>query len=183
MYTGSQQLDGYDYKKIDTFLIAYELGSMGECQFREALLEQIWKIYDVPNPSEGFIAQLDAAARKANKSIKDIFIDEAVAVLVKESDQIGSNMFATYVRSQLIKRLENFPHEINLNWVLNFSNDLKGLANWPGIGLTDKELELSNELIDAINNMIQDDLMSFKVVTKDLKSKQLYLLNLLEENV
>jgi len=41
MYTGSQQLDGYDYKKIDTFLMAYELGSMGECQFREALIEQI----------------------------------------------------------------------------------------------------------------------------------------------
>jgi len=183
MYTGSKQLDGYDYEKIDLFLMAYELGSMGECNFREALIKQIWQNYDVPNPSEGFVAQLDAAARKANKSIKDLFITEAVDVLVKVSDQVGSNMFATYIRSQLIKKLENFPNEINVNWVLNFSTDLKRLANWPGIGLTDKELELANELIDDVNNMIKDDFMSFKVVTKDLKSKQLNLLNLIEEYV
>lgn len=183
MYIGSQQADDYDYKKIDFFLIVYELGSMGQCQFREALIKQIWVNYGIPNPSEGFVAQLEAAAKIANKRIKDIFIDESVDVLVKESDQGGSNIFATYVRTNLIKRLENFPDEINYNWVINFSGELKTLVNWPGIGLTDKELELAKELIDGINSMIKDDLLAFKVVTNDLKSKQLTLLNLLKESV
>ena len=56
MYTGETEERGY--KGIDKFLMAYELGSKGECNFRSEVSNLILSKYNVPMPSSGLIEQL-----------------------------------------------------------------------------------------------------------------------------
>ena len=82
MYTGSFKAN--DYKRIDSFLIAYEMGSMNECKFRDKLIEQIQGKYNVEFPATGLLGQLRKASKAANQGIHEFFISESMEILIKE---------------------------------------------------------------------------------------------------
>lgn len=179
MYTGSFKAD--DYKKIDSFLVAYEMGAMGECKFRDRLIKQIEDKYDVPFPSEGLVKQLSMASKKANQGIREFFINESMEILIAESDNDKRNSFANFKRKQLIERLDKFPEKININWVSNFSRDFREMKAWKGVNLTDEEISNTEKLIDEINKLIKDDVMGFTAVPVNIEKLKEELLEKLKE--
>ncbi|MBK9378389.1 MAG: hypothetical protein IPM86_09200 [Saprospiraceae bacterium] len=181
MYTGSFKAN--DYKRIDSFLIAYEMGSMNECKFRDKLIEQIQGKYNVEFPATGLLGQLRRASKAANQGIHEFFISESMEILIKESDQDNKNKFVNYKRKELINRLEQFPSEIDYNWVFNFANVFNELKAWKGVNLINEENILAQSLIDGINQLLKDRFLELVKVPKQLKSIKEILLTLLKENV
>ncbi|MEZ4911189.1 MAG: hypothetical protein R2774_10050 [Saprospiraceae bacterium] len=181
MYTGSFKAN--DYKRIDSFLIAYEMGSMNECKFRDKLIEQIQGKYNVAFPATGLLGQLRKASKAANQGIHEFFISESMEILIKESDQDNKNKFVNYKRKELINRLEQFPSEIDYNWVFNFANVFNELKAWKGVNLINEENILAQSLIDGINQLIKDRFLELVKVPNQLKSIKEILLTLLKENV
>ena len=72
MYTGSSKIDGFDLKRIDSFLIGYQMGSVNECRFREKLIKHIENKYGVQLPNEGLEKQLIYRLVKTLKKLKFI---------------------------------------------------------------------------------------------------------------
>lgn len=179
MYTGSFKAN--DYKSIDTFLVAYEMGSMGECKFRDRLIKQIEVKYDVPFPSEGLVKQLRRASKQTNQEIREFFINESMAILIAESDNDKRNSFVRFKRKQLLGRLEKFPEKININWVSNFSRDFREVKAWKGVNLTDDEMSKSENLIDEINELIKENVMEFIAVPVHIENLKEELINKLKE--
>ena len=170
MYTGSSKIDGFDFKRIDFFLIAYEMGSMNECRFREKLIKQIENKYGVQFPSEGLEKQLRRASKKAKQEIKAFFINESVEILIAESDDDNQNKFISYQRRQFIQQLEQFPKEININWVSNFSRQIRELKAWTGANLTSDEMTKSERLVDEVNQLIKSDVFKLVTVPKNIET-------------
>ncbi len=181
MYTGSYKAN--DYKRIDSFLIAYEIGSMYECKFKDKLIKQIHNKYNIDFPSTGLVGQLRKASKVAKQGVHDFFINEAMEILITESDQENRNRFVNYNRKELIKRLEQFPLEINSNWVFNFTTVLNELEAWKGVNLTNEENILSHSLIDGINLILKDKYLELVRVPEQFTSIKEKLLSLLRENV
>jgi hypothetical protein len=172
MYTGSSMEN--DYKSIDLFLFAYEMGAKGECDFRERLINQLVAKYGVQCPSEGFSKQLELASEKSNQDIKEIFINESLEILIAESDKENRNIFANYCRKQMIEQLEKFPEKINSNWVSNFSPIIRELQAWRGVQLTTEEMSKAEILIEQINELIKakvTELVSVPVPIRILKDE------------
>lgn len=178
MYTGSFKAN--DYKSIDSFLIAYEMGAMGECKFRARLIKQIEDKYNVQFPSEGLVKQLRTASKIANQEIREFFINESMEILIAASDQNNQTRFVNYKRKQLVNRLEQFPEKININWVSNFSREIRELKAWKGINLTNDEMNRSERLIDDINLLIKDDVMKLVEVTNHINGLKSELLGILK---
>jgi len=179
MYTGSFKAN--DYKNIDSFLVAYEMGSMGECKFRDRLIKQIEEKYNVPFPSEGLVKQLKIASKQANQEIRDFFINESMLILIAESDNDKRNSFVNFKRKQLIERLEKFPERININWVSNFSRDFREMKAWKGVNLNDDEMSNAEKLIDEVNELIKEDVMKFYTVPVNIEQLKEELLEKLKE--
>lgn len=181
MYTGASKAN--DYKRIDTFLIAYEMGSMRECQFRDRLIKQIEDKYNVPFPSEGLGKQLRIASKKANQEIRAFFIAESTQILIAASDQGGHNKFVNQSRKRLIERLEQFPEAININWIFNFSTTTRELKAWTGVNLTTAEMNTLDRLIDEVNQLIKHDVMEEAPVPEDMQALKDELLGMLKKQL
>lgn len=177
------QLGDFDASKMDNFLLAYELGSMNKCQFRQKLIQQIQDKYDTAIPPLGFEEQLKGASRKANKNAKEIFIEESTEILVNESDRIGNNIYVNFIRNELIDMLNKFPEEINVNWIINFKHTLSRLQNWPGKGLTVHEFDLANLLVIDIDKLIGENIMSYTSLPQEINDKQVNLNTILKNNM
>lgn len=158
MYLGFYDAD--EYKKMDAFLIAYELGAMGECRFRDKLIEQIERKYGVPCPAEGLAKLLEIASKKTGQDLDAFFTDESMELLVMESDQANSNRFINYKRKQLIEMLEAFPEKVDLIWVSNFSREIMELKAWKGVNLTEAEMSESEEIIKKLKPL--DEIMELR---------------------
>ncbi len=181
MYTGSLKVD--DYKKIDAFLIAYEIGSMGVCKFREKLIRQIKEKYDVQCPSEGLAKQLRRASRKAKQEISDFFVNESLKILVAESDNNNQNKFISYKRKQLVVQLEQLSKEISIRWVSNFSREIRDLKAWTGVNLTNDEITRAEKIVDVINQLIKDDVMKLVVVPEHIEILKIELIKKLNAHM
>lgn len=181
MYTGSSKLN--DYKGIDSFLMAYEMGSMGDCDFRDRLIRRIEQKYGVKFPSGGLVKQLRIASKKANQGINDFFINESMEILIAESDKESRNIFTSYCRKQMIEQLEKFPEKININWVLNFSPIIRELQAWRGVPLTTEEMSKAEMLIEQINEMIKADVMELVNVPAPIRILKDELNEQLRKNV
>jgi hypothetical protein len=181
MYTGSSKEN--DYKSIDLFLMAYEMGAKGECDFRQRLINQLVLKYGVQCPSEGFPKQLEIASKKANQKINEFFINESMEILIAESDNENRNGFINYSRKQLIEQLENFPEKINIFWPANFSKQLNELKAWKGVNLTIEEMNKAEMLIEQINEMIKADVMELVNVPAPIRILKDGLKEQLKRNV
>ncbi len=181
MYTGSSKV--IDFKRIDTFLLAYEMGSMHECGFREKLIKQIADKYGVQLLSEGFANQIKSASRKVKQKTEEFFLHESLQILVSESDNNNQNKFVRYCRKQLVQQLEQFPKEININWISNFSRNIRELKAWTGVNLTDDEMATSEKLIDKVNQLIKPDLMRLVAVPKKIEILKDELLHKINEQM
>lgn len=180
MYTGSFKAN--DYKRIDSFLVAYEMGSMGQCNFRDRLINQIKDKYNVPFPSEGLVKQLRIASKLANQEIREFFINESMAILISESDHEKRNFFVNFKREQLIERLEKFPERININWVSNYSREIREIKAWKGANLTNAEISKSERLIDEINELIKEKVFEYHCVPIHIQKLKEELLKKLNNN-
>ncbi len=167
MYVGSYEEN--DYKKIDAFLMAYEMGSMRQCEFRNRLIRQIEDKHGVKIPSEGLAMQLSIASKQANQEIQEFFIAESMEILIAESDQNNKNRFINYNRKELIKQLTQFSETISSIWVLIFSQAIREIKAWKGANLTNEEISDSERLIDEINHLIKNNVMESVVVPESIK--------------
>ena len=167
MYTGSTKEN--DYKSIDSFLMAYEMGAEFECDFRQRLIRQLAVKYGVECPSEGFSKQLKLASKKANQEIKEFFINESMEILIAESDKENRNGFVNYSRKQMIEQPEKFPEKINIIWVSNFARGIRELKEWKGVNLTIEERSNAEMLIEQINDLIKADVMEPVTVPAQVK--------------
>jgi hypothetical protein len=181
MYTGSSKIN--DFKRIDIFLMAYEMGAMGECRFKEKLIKQIEDKYGVHLPSEGLVKQLRRASKKVNQEIREFFINESMEILIAESDHDNQNKFISYGRRQLIQQLEQFPKEVNINWVSNFSREIRELKAWTGANLTNEEMAKSERLVDEVNQLIKSDVMKLVNVPENIEILKKELLKKLYEHL
>ena len=177
MYTGATSTD--DYKRVDQFLMAYELGTKGECRFRETLIEQVENKYNIPFPAEGLNKQLSEAAKKSKQKIQELFVNESLSILIEASDANNGNRFVNIMRKKLIDRLRNLPEEINISWGLNFSRILKELKDWKGVNLQTNEISLATSVLEEANSIIKEDVMKNKKVTGKLRSMSKELIQLL----
>ena len=183
MYTGSSKIDGFDLKRIDSFLIGYQMGSVNECRFREKLIKHIENKYGVQLPNEGLEKQLIRASKKAKQEIEAFFINESIKILIAESDHNNQNKFIIYKRRQLIQQLEQFPKEININWVSDFSREIRELKAWTGANLTNDEMTKSERLVEEVNQLIKSDVFKLVAVPEDIEMLKEELLDKLNINM
>ncbi|MCC6723608.1 MAG: hypothetical protein IT258_03805 [Saprospiraceae bacterium] len=181
MYTGAS-IDK-DHKSIDLFLMAYEMGAMGECDFRQRLINQLASKYGVQCLSDGFPKQLEIASSRANQSIKDFFINESEEILIAESDKANQNRFVNHRRRKMIEQLEKFPEKININWVSNFATGVRELKDWKGVNLTIEELNKAEVLIEKTNELIAPLMMELVTVPAQITILKDELIELLRKNV
>lgn len=180
MYAGTNKID--DFKRIDSFLLAYEMGSMRECDFRSKLIRQIETKYGVFMPSEGLVKQLRIAARKVNQDVHAFFLNESMEILIAESDKDGANRFVNDKRMQLIEILEKLSDMIDMTWDWNFKNQIRDLQDWKGANLTLNETNHIEKLINEIR-LIEKDILEPIEVPKQVERAKEELLELLKVNV
>lgn len=179
MYTGS--LKENDYKSVDSFLIAYELGSMGECRFREQFTKKIKDKYGDQISNDGLAKLLREASKKGKREIGEFFFNESMEILIAESDNKNQSKFINLGRRQLIQLLEQLPKEININWVSNFSKEIIELKAWAGKNLTNEEITNSERLIGEIRQLIKRDVMKLVAVPENINKQKEELLNSLNK--
>ena len=172
-----------DFKKIDSFLTAYEMGAMGECKFRGALVKNIADKYGVPYTIDGLLKQLQKASKKAGQEISEFLKNESMEILVAASDKDNRNAFVNIKRKQMIAHIEGFPEKINIMWVANLSMYIRAVQEWKGVNLTEEELTQSVRLRDEINQVIGRDIMALTAVPKHIVQLKDELLGKLKEYV
>lgn len=174
MYTRKNNNEG-----IDTFLIAYELGSERACTFRHQLSEQVKDNYGIAMPSEGLIEQIKMVANVINRDWFELFKEEGFKLLCVESDGKGNARFASILRESFYQFLKEIPTEIDIAWGINWNQVYRQVKEWPGVNLTNQELRLIDEIRGEIDLFYQtfqkgnyDQLISESLVTnlKSLKS-------------
>ena len=180
MYTGANKID--DFKRIDSFLLAYEMGSMGECDFRDKLIRQIETEYGVFMPSEGLVKQLRIAARKVNQDVYEFFLNESVQILIAESDKDGANRFVNGKRKQLIETLKELSVKIDFSWYWMFKNQIRELQDWKGTNLTSNEMSHVEKFLNEFR-LIEKHIIEPIEVPKQVEKAKDELLERLREHV
>lgn len=180
MYTGAKKID--DYSRVDIFLIAYELGSNFECNFRQSLIRHIEEKYGTPIPSKGLNEQIRLAAKKSKQSKNQLFLKESLLILINESDSDNKARFANHTREEMINWLKNFPDKINIFWLKKFKDCYREIQEWKGVQLTTVEMNLAVKLINYIEDLIKDDVTKLKDVPESIQLLNIELASALKSN-
>ncbi len=179
MYTGSNTDDGY--KGIDKFLVAYEMGAMGECTFRQQLSEQLGIKYGIPMPAMGLEEQLKLVSGKANKTWQEIFVRESQAILIRESDELGDFRYARIIRRKLLQELKRIIEEQTF-LVINWYAVERQIKEWKGENLIEEELELFFDISKQLKQNGIEKIVSENKLDNELKREVKKFIELLTKN-
>ena len=147
MYTGETEERGY--KGIDKFLMAYELGSKGECNFRSEVSNLILSKYNVPMPSSGLIEQLKIAADLENIDWIDLFKELGEQIIIQHSDKNKEFKYRKLLRNKILKLLD----KQNIEEVLiNFHQFERQTTEWKGVNLDEDEINQLKIVMSILKN-------------------------------
>jgi len=164
-----------DWKEVEKFIRAYELGSEWECDFMSLLTNQLKDKYGVEMPSKGLIAQLKIASKKMNQNWEGFFVKEAKEVLINESDKNNQNRFQKIVRNKILKYFQDIPELIDSIYFVNLNQINRQINDWEGKNLSSGEIKLFKEIREELSNEISIHLMEEFAPNEKLKLKILEL--------
>ena len=160
MYIGDLEL-----KKVDLFLMAYEIGTQNKCNFRSKLIEHIFDKYQSnkniselkDNQSIGTLAkQITVLSNQIDLNWKDVFQNEGFEILVQESDQNGRNRYARILRRNLKKVLESIVNNNEMQWAIGYYQINKQVKEWRGKNLTSIEVQFVDKIQKEIDSMFKN---------------------------
>ncbi len=180
MYTGEHLAN--NNRNVDKFLMAYDLGANGECNFREKLSAKIVQKFGIHMPSEGLIKQFELAANQLNIDWFELFVKEGNEILSEESEKNGKSRFAKILRDKFLKYLEEIPSEINVNWTVNWNSKVNQMTGWEGKNLSSDESNLILEISELTNKLIANDILAMQPLSNLIIEKMNNLVTLLKRN-
>ena len=159
MYVGQESEE-----RISSFLVGYEMGTAGKCEFIKYLSESIKNDYQIDAKATGWIGQIYKAAEKIQM--------DWIAIFKMQSIKILGQKINDYSISAELKRI----YKLRLAGLLSYSDrvfDLEGVINW-GIYL-DLSYDWCNEIWTVDELLILKELNS---ELEDIKQRKLKTNNL-----
>ncbi len=177
VYTGQS-----NYTGVDRFLIAYEMGSQGACDFIGPLSNALFEKYQIPIPSEGIIKQCTLVADQLGITWEELFVKESEDILISESDKDGRSRYAHLIRYEILKLLEEIPEFADINLWLNLKRISKLINVWKGVNIKKEEQTLLIEILESIGRKRENNFMNPYKLSNEEQNKMKELNRLLKQN-
>jgi len=139
-----------DWKEVENFIRAYELGSKWECDFMNLLTDQLRIRYGVAMPSEGLIKQIQLIATEENRNWEDLFVAETNELLIKESDGDGKFRFKKILEEKVLKYFDEIPDHIGVTYFINLNQINRQLDDWDGESLAPNQIKMFKGIKERI---------------------------------
>jgi len=142
--------------------MAYELGSQGQCNFRNQISKLILEKYGIPMPASGLVEQLKSASKIDNIEWIELFKELGEQILIEHSDKNEAFRYRKLLRNKILKLTQNGNIEEVL---LSYYQIERQVKEWKGINLDNDEIDQIQNIMNSlsadsnqITTMINDDL-------------------------